>query len=352
MAENNLKNILKVLHRTPCSQAELCEKLGLSKSHIHKLLSNLITPGIVEKVEDNEYTQEQGRPRQTLRIADSMQYCTVLVIHTTCEFRAYIYVYGHSHELGYIDLPKCDNVDDFINTLEVGIDHLTKSYFLKRELILSTVIATQATIEQGETGTMYRNNCLKDENVEFAKLISSKTKIRTFVFNFGYGYLLALHHNKDVNTDSAIVIQCGEGSVALGIFLDNKMQLGRNQSFPECSHLPYPYGFENSLGVFGEHSEDALFFAISVLAPIYNVSNVYIAGSAFEKHIDAIENVKAKLLENADPRLHILSVTYTGNGAGTYMKELIYLSFDTLVDVLDPQIIKRDLESMISQIKY
>jgi predicted transcriptional regulator len=58
---NPLCQILKILHRKPCSQVELCEQLGFSKSHMHKLVSNLVTPGIIKRsdsqFEANPYKQ-------------------------------------------------------------------------------------------------------------------------------------------------------------------------------------------------------------------------------------------------------------------------------------------------------
>ncbi len=352
MALNNIQKILRILHREPCSQAELCEKLKLSKSHIHKLVNNLIEPGLIEKVEEIQTENNLGRPRQTLKISQNLQYCTVLVVHTDIEFRASIFVYGHEKPLGSVDLPFVDYAQDFARTLDIAIDTLTQNYFLNRSLILSIVIATHATVEQGEHGIMYRNNMLMDKNIGFADLVEKVTKIRTFVYNYAYGNLLSLKHSPEVDTSCALVIHNGHGSVALGIFLNNEITLGKNNSFPECSHLPFSFGFEQSLGEYTEHTEEALYFAISVLAPIYNMSDVIISGDCLLQHQDTIANVAARLHRCEDPRLHNINLRYCGNEARNNFQELVYLSFDSLVEVLDPKIARQDLESLVSQISY
>ena len=208
---NPLCQILKILHRNPCSQAELCEILGFSKSHMHKLVSNLITPGIIERADCSEYNQEQGRPRQNLIITRNIHYCTVLVIHTSWKFRAYLFAYGMVEEIASKDLAQTDSAKTFIEELKECISEFSKVYLSDKKSILSIVIATQATIEQGESGTMYRNNLLKDENITFAKMLREAIGIRCFVYNYAYGHMLSLLHAKDLNTDNSMVLSCGEG---------------------------------------------------------------------------------------------------------------------------------------------
>lgn len=348
---NPLCQILKILHRKSCSQAELCEQLGFSKSHMHKLVSNLITPGIIEKADSSEYIQEQGRPRQNLIITKNLHYCSVLVIHTSWKYRAYLLAYGLTEEIAYKDLNQTDSASVFIEELNDCIDEFSKVYLAGKSSILSIVIATQATIEQGENGIMYRNNLLKDENITFAKMLKDKIGIRCFVYNYAYGHMLALLHAKELNTDNAMVLSCGEGSVALGIFLNNQLLLGRNNSFPECSHLPFKYGFENSLGTYGEHTKEALLFAINAIAPIYNINHVILAGSCFDDHLDIIYKVSLELKEQQDPLLQKLHLEYRGQEIEQHFLELVYLSFDSLVDVLNPQMQKRNLEDLVKSLE-
>lgn len=347
---NPLCQILKILHRKPCSQAELCEKLGFSKSHMHKLVSNLITPGIIERSDFSEYAQEQGRPRQTLRITKKLHYCSILIIHTSWKFRAYLLGYGSTEEIAQKDLMQTDSADVFIQEVNDCVDEFSKIYLDSKKSILSIVIATQATIEQGEDGIMYRNNLLKDENIPFAKMLREKIGVRCFVYNYAYGHMLALLHAKDLNTDNAMVLSCGEGSVALGIFLNNQMLLGRNNSFPECSHLPFKYGFENSLGKFGEHTKEALLFAINAIAPIYNINHVILAGSCFDNHLNIIYEASLELKSQKDPLLQKLKLEYRGQEIEQHFLELVYLSFDALVDVLNPQMQKRNLEDLVKSL--
>jgi len=95
-----------------------------------------------------------------------------------------------------------------------------------------------------------------------------------------------------------------------------------------------------------------LFFAISVMAPIYNLSNVIITGNCFKEHLDTLERVKDKLKEQADPRLHNIELSYRRITLKDCLEEMIYLSFDTLVDVLNPQMTKQNLQTIVSKIKY
>lgn len=348
---NPLCQILKILHRKPCSQVELCEQLGFSKSHMHKLVSNLVTPGIIKRSDSQEYEQEQGRPRQKLTITHNLQYCSVLVIHTSWKFRAYLLAYGLTEEIAYKDLPQTDSASVFIKELTDCIDEFTKLYLSDKKSILSIVIATQATIEQGENGIMYRNNLLKDENITFAKKLREAIGIRCFVYNYAYGHMLSLLHAKDLNTDNAMVLSCGEGSVALGIFLNNQLLLGRNNSFPECSHLPFKYGFEKSLGEFGEHTKEALLFAINAIAPIYNINHVILAGSCFDNHLNIIYQASLELKEQKDPLLQKILLEYRGQEIEQHFLELVYLSFDSLVEVLNPQMQKRNLEELVKSME-
>ncbi len=347
MAVNYLSMILKILHRRPCSQAELCQQLSLSKSHIHSLVSNLITPGLVEKVSNSEYNQEQGRPRQNLAITRNLHYCSVLVVHHSCEFRAYLFAYGRPEEIAVKDLAHVDSVELFIKEIADAIAEFSSLYLPDREAIKAVTVATQATIEQGDDGIMYRNNLLKDENVPLAKLMFKAMGIKTYVYNYAYGHMLTLLHAPSLNTDNAMVLSCGEGSVALGVFLDNTMILGRNNSFPECSHLPFKYGFEESLGFFGPHTQEALMFAICAIAPIYNIDHVIVAGSCFDEHLDIIYKVQQELKGKADPLLHNLVLEYRGLEIEQHLNELVYLSFDAIVDVLDPKIEKRSLSDLV-----
>lgn len=352
MAENNnLCRILKELHRNPCSQSELCEKLQLSKSHIHGLISNLITPGLIEK-QESQYNQEQGRPKQLLKISSSMEYCSIVVIHSNWEFKAYLFVYGYTEEVGSIALKHVKTAKEFSENLNKAVNTLCTQYNIKKNKVLSILVATQGTIEQGCTGIMYRNNNLEDINIDFAMLITQVTNIKTYVYNFAYGHLLALQNSKHVNTDSAMALLCGEGSVALGIFLDKKILLGRNNSFPECSHLPYSHGFEKSLGKYGKYTEDALLFAIESIAPVYNLTNIIVAGSTFDEHLDTVYKVSQTLKSAPDPLLHNLVLEYHDEEIKHYFTEFIYKSFDNLVDVLNPKTIKRDLEFMAKNLGF
>ena len=153
-------------------------------------------------------------------------------------------------------------------------------------------------------------------------------------------------------SESAVVLHCEHGCVALGIFLNGRIQLGRNDSFPECSHLPFPGGFENSLGSFGNSTEQALLYVISVIAPIYNIEDVILSGDTFKEHQDAVKRVNSELKSMQDPRLQNIRICYHPNDKSKSLNELIYLSFDSLVEVLESKMVKNTLDTLVSQIKY
>ena len=93
---------------------------------MHKLVSNLITPGIIERADCSEYNQEQGRPRQNLIITRNIHYCTVLVIHTSWKFRAYLFAYGMVEEIASKDLAQTDSAKTFIEELKECISEFSK----------------------------------------------------------------------------------------------------------------------------------------------------------------------------------------------------------------------------------
>lgn len=352
MAQTNyLQEILKVLHRMPCSQSDLCEKFNLSKSHVHNLVSNLITPGLIQRSEQSEYKQDFGRPKQTLSITPALPYSSVLIIHTSWMSRAYLYAYGYTEEIAFIDLEKTNNVDDFIKTINTAIDEFKKLYLQNSNGIKSVVVATQATIEQGPSGMMYRNNNLKETNIPLASLLTSGLNIKTYVYNYAYGHMLSLLHAPYLDTDNAMALSCGEGSVALGLFINGKIVLGRNNSFPECSHLPFKYGFEKSLGTYNRYTHDALLYAIESIAPIYNLNHIIVAGSCFDDHLETIYKVGQELKYHKDPIFHNMSIEYRGLDIEKHQLELIYLSFDALVDELNLKIQKRDLADFVKELE-
>lgn len=348
MSENHLISILRSLHRQPCSQAQLGRTLKFSKSYIHKLVQNLLIAGLIEKSEGGAYEQEQGRPRQDLRICRNIGCYAVLVIHTSWMFRVHLYRWGASEATAIRNLPQQDNCADFAEALAGAVEGFVRECLKPGEKILAVVIATQATLEQGEHGLMYRNNLLKDEKTRFSDFIAKRVGIRTFAYNYAYGLMLSLLHS-GVDISFAMVLSCGEGSVALGFFLNHKVLLGVNNSFPECSHLPFKYGLEKSLGFWGPHTEEALFFAISAIAPIYNLQRVYVAGTCFDEHPEVIRHVSLALRNSADPVLRDVVVEYRNEEIQNYFQELVYLSFDAVAEVLNPQMHKRPLQEFLDE---
>ncbi|MBQ9275789.1 MAG: ROK family transcriptional regulator [Succinivibrio sp.] len=340
-----LCGILKLLHRRERSQAALARELNMSRAWAHKQVHALTDLGFISATGDTHDPSGPGRPGQELKISAGLPYVSALIIHTTWRFSLELYRYGSREPLIARELSSCDNVPEFVQEIAAGLSALEQECALKAQVLL---LATQATLEQGADGIMYRNNHLKDECVPLARLLKEATSLPSYVYNYAIGPMLSLYHAPGVDIDSALVLMCGEGSVALGVFIDGRLITGQHDSFPECSHLPYPRGFEKCLGSFTAKSADALSFAIRALAPIFNLRRVIVAGSTFKEHLEALGSVMRSFRDDPNPLLRNLSIEYREKEMAGLMDEFINLSFDRLVEVLDPSPQKKSLPDFLA----
>lgn len=144
-------------------------------------------------------------------------------------------------------------------------------------------------------------------------------------------HLLCLQNSQYLGADSALALLCGDGSVAMGFFINGKIAFGTNQTFPECSHLPYPYGFERSLGSYTKHTANALCYAIEVLAPIYKHKRVILTGSCFADHPEVIVKAQQTLRRSSNSVLNKIQLEYWPLEIEQYREELVCLRFTELI---------------------
>ncbi len=345
--DNRLTDVLKQLHRGPLSQTELAQRMGLSKSHISFLVNNLLGQGLIIRLPDFLPEKDSQAVRRThkLKLLEDC-YDAILAIHHQREFSLNLITYANPRVLNKVVLDNPSELDAMLPLLRDGIKSLTRGRRAKTMLLC---FATQATLEQGDTGLVYRDNVLNIASCPLAQILTRETGLKSYVYNYAYGHLLSLLHGPYIDIDNALALSCGEGSVALGLYLDGKIVLGSKNSFPECSHLPYPRGFEQSLGEYGPHTADALAFAVSCLAPIFNFSRVIVTGSCFKDHLDAVVAAQAALKASANPMLGKIRLEYRENEIAGFMNEFACLCFDHLAELLNPQIIRGDIRTLLKR---
>ncbi|MDO5352777.1 MAG: helix-turn-helix domain-containing protein [Succinatimonas sp.] len=348
MENDNLITILKILGRENISQSSLVKRLQLSKSRISFLCKNLSDLNLIERSEGSLLDDEPiaGRPVQLLRLKPQRFY-SAIIINTTFEQSINICEYGKTSFLLTLKF-KAQSASDLALEAQILIKKALDSLSINKNLLLAIVVATQASLEQGENGTIFRDNVLIDTNFNLSGIIKDKTGIRTFVYNYAYSHLLCLQHSHFTNTDHAIALMCGEGSVALGIFINGKILLGPNNTFTECSALPFTYGFEKSLGTYGPHTKEALLFAIEVLAPIFKIYRIFLSGSTFDNNLEVIREIQIELKNQTSPILSQIKLEYWDHETRHFMREFMFLSFDKISEIINPQFIKHDLNQILS----
>lgn len=90
---------------------------------------------------------------------------------------------------------------------------------------------------------------------------------------------------------------------------------------------------------------------LNAIAPIYNINHVILAGSCFDNHLNIIYQASLELKEQKDPLLQKILLEYRGQEIEQHFLELVYLSFDSLVEVLNPQMQKRNLEDLVKSME-
>lgn len=346
MSDHTLKQIMLQLTRRPRSQQELTKMLKLSKSHMSAKVSTLMDLGLIDRIERAPGPEQTpGRPPELLRLRPFVSYSAV-VINTLWEQRLYILTLGQKRPLLSLELSKANSAAALSLSLQQGLDQVCCELNLPRDKIKVLILATQASMTQGFAGVIYRDNVLNDANFPLAAHLTEALGLPVYLCNFAYAHLRCLLHSPEICLTHALALLCGEGSVALGIFIDGKILLGPGQSFLECSQLPFEPDFESALGTFGPDTARALYYAIAVLVPIFKLPRVILSGSCFDEHAAVIREVSLKLKEAANPVLRNLSVEYWPAQTTNYFDELALLSFEELTEGLPLASIKRSLSEV------
>lgn len=206
------------------------------------------------------------RRRQCLKVLSHGLYTAVL-IHTLWEFSLSLYPLGSSFPSVTLNLERSRYAEVMADRIAAGLEEALSTLSLDKSALGLLLLATQASLEQGYAGTVFRDNVLSDVNFPLAEYLRERLHLPVYVCNYAYAHVLCMYHSPNVRVSDALYFSCGERSVALGIFIDGKIVMGPRNTFPECSHLPFPYGFEASLGSYGPHTARALTFAVGALAP-------------------------------------------------------------------------------------
>lgn len=376
-----MQRILQYLVRKPASQKELTQVIELSKSRINYYISNLIDLEIVQVLSLPEQEKQekllsfglnsQHKSQKLLHIASTCAYC-IRVIHAEDEFVLDLFTLGQS-ESDFESLLKDDATGIYkrqpLTTVIVEEQNLRSSsavecvehtaaaveYALAEQgICLSQVklllFATKGTLEQGCNGKIYRNNVLliqPEHPINLAAMLTKACGITTYVCNYAFGHLLGIYNTltSKQKQASAIALMCGSGSVALGIILEGRLLFGPENTFLECSHFPYLYGFEQSLGNYGPHTADALYYAIRILSPIFGINHIIVAGPTFSNCPKTISEVQQRFATDTEPQLRRIKIDYQERSIQHHRNELTLFACEQCCTLLNLHPILRDLAS-------
>ena len=334
--------------RQPLSQTALAQRLNLSKSHVSFLVKNLLDQGYLER-EDSLSAEEEGggtRRRQRLKVLSHGLYTAVL-IHTLWEFSLSLYPLGSSFPSVTLNLERSRYAEVMADRIAAGLEEALSTLSLDKSALGLLLLATQASLELGYAGTVFRDNVLSDVNFPLAEYLRERLHLPVYVCNYAYAHVLCMYHSPNVRVSDALYFSCGEGSVALGIFIDGKIVMGPRNTFPECSHLPFPYGLEASMGNYGPHTARALTFAVGALAPVFKLRRVLLSGSCFEEHPEVIVSAQRALKESDNSLIRQTVLEYWPREIDHFREELIYLSFEELISLMKLRPLRRSLSALL-----
>lgn len=197
MAERHLEEILKTLLRTPMSQTALSQKLHLSSSHISSLVRTLLDQGFVSKEEDltlEEEGKSTVRRRQRLKLSVQPHLITAVVVNTLWECSLALYALGELQPRVVVNLKQHAMVANLCQELQAGIKQALASAHLAVSDLKLLVFATQASLEQGYNGIVFRGNVLDiaDGECPLAATLHESLWIQCYVCNFAYAPPLVL----------------------------------------------------------------------------------------------------------------------------------------------------------------
>ncbi len=315
------------------------------------MVNSLIEQNLVTRQEtpQHEATGKIGRPRELLYVNPNKYYTLVLSPGNDCRFLSFLH-YGDIKPCFMLKLPNYPHTWDLVQAVNHAIADFCSARQVKRSAFLSQVVVLRASLQQGYDGMVFRDNTLQEVDFKLGQMLTEATAIPTYVCNLAYGHLLGLLA-KLPQCDNALVFMAGDGGVGLGFIINKQIMTGPHNCYPECSHLPFPGGFEQALGNYGPHSADALEYGIKILAPIFKFSAIIVSGIALADHEEVIYTVQQRLKIDPNPLMHHFKLSFVPLTNPERFIHFAYLSFDLAIERLNPCIIKRNLQSVL-QARY
>ena len=328
MSKNeSLHKVLKALLRKPLSQSNIATHLTteVDTKTVSSTLQTLIDKELIVKDEKDPL----------YKLNTSIPFCSVIILKTTWMFKALLCPLGYTEEIATIDLKATDNIDGLIEEIKGALKEFKTLYLNGENCIKTVLVAVQANLEQGDDGLLLDSPCLNEKNIPLASLLTNSLGIKTLAYDYAYSHKLSIRNNPTFNGENALTLGCSKGGVAIGILTNGQIIDGQNGTPINCSHMPYKYGFEQSLGNHSDHDTDALMYAIQTLAPLFNLHRVIVYGSTFDDHIEAIYKVQHELKQHQDPFFHDFVVEYHSYEFDEKHEELMILSYEALIDTLN-----------------
>jgi ribonuclease PH len=138
------------------------------------LCKNLCDLNLIERcgeiaTDDNEISN--GRAVQLLQLKRARFY-SLLVINTVFEQSLNLCEYGNSQIIKFQSF----KTDSATHLASICADFIAAHKDLKDKLI-TIVIDTQASLEQGENGIVFRDNVLQESNFNLSSMVFAKTSV-------------------------------------------------------------------------------------------------------------------------------------------------------------------------------
>lgn len=366
---------LEQLVRGPKSQVQLCSDLHLSKARVNYYVKNLLDLGLIEPIDcalPEQDAASSGRARRRAR-QDMLQELglksghlgqkplglkrdfayAVRILNSQDFMECELFAWDKCAQCrARLELPSVHNLSTCLMQVKKSVQALCAQAQVPPEQVRLILFATRGTLEQGYHGMLYRDNSLVGTNIPLADKLTAVTGIATYVCNYAFGHLLALLHDPFSKIDNALVLLCGDGSVALGVFVNGQILFGPNQSFLECAHLPYErnsQNFEQALGQYGPNTEDALEYAIATLAPMFAMRHIIVSGPTFQDKVDAIAAVTQRFAQSHNRLQHRLIIDYRQREIDNSKLELGYFACEQICHLLEPKCIKKSLASLSAE---
>ncbi len=321
--------------------------MALSKSQVSALVKSLESCNLIRR--SGELccpAQGLGRPQLLLEICPERGYCALL-INMLADCLLYVFSYGDCKLQACLRLEHSDSVADLAQRVRESLLSWCEERHCSLSDFLVLLAAEQVVVEQGFDSVVVKDKVLDDVNCELSAVFRSELGFPCYVCNLAWGHLRAILEKVDPPPRDGIFFMCGEGSVGFGLVMHGQIVLGSHGTFPECAHLSYEHGFERSLGNYGPHTADALYFAISELSPVFMISSITVSGICFEGHTEVIDEVRARFASHPNPFLSGLEINYVPMTAAERLTELARLSFDLAVELINPQQLRRSLTAML-----